>query len=286
MSEKLTLCCPTQNRIGNMKRLIPKIIDYFDEVIVVDAFSIDGTKEWLESYSPKIKVVQRQWDDSFARQYNRFIQEVKEGWFVVCDDDELPSEDMLKSLRKIIEDSNEGKRYDIVEFKCNPIEIDNRGVIVNDNGPVDYYRTLLHRYNPGMKYVIDLHQNLIGHKYKRFCRRNETYYHIKSDEDSYRNACRNWWIDGIWLSGSSSGIRPKEWYELRDTVQKAYPKVKVFSDFNAIMVKGNMDKGVKDYLTRVKDIPDEPPERLMNELRAYWKYYFEKLHPEEREDNE
>jgi hypothetical protein len=48
------------------------------------------------------------------------------------------------------------------------------------------------------------------------------------------------------------------------------------------MVKGNMDQKVKDYLISVKDIPDEPPERLLNELRAYWKYYFEKLHPEEK----
>ena len=43
-----------------------------------------------------------------------------------------------------------------------------------------------------------------------------------------------------------------------------------------------MDQSVKDYLYKIKDIPDEPPTRLLNELRAYRKYYFEKLHPEEK----
>jgi hypothetical protein len=282
MSEIITLCCVTQNRINKVKNLVQKTIDYVDAMVFVDAFSVDGTKEWLESYSPKIKVVQRKWDDSFARQYDRFVKEIKGGWLLILDDDELASEGMLKALRDIIAQSDGGRIYDIVEFRCHPMEIDKNGVIVSDPGPVHYYRTLLHRYHPGMRYVIDLHQNLIGHRYRRFSRREELYYHIKTDEDGYRNACRNWWIDGVWLDGASSGFRPPEWQEFKSLVQSVYPEVEVFNDFNTIMVKGNMDQRIKDYLYKIKDIPDEKPNRLFNELRSFWKYYFNILHPEEK----
>jgi hypothetical protein len=153
---------------------------------------------------------------------------------------------------------------------------------MRDTGPCNYYRQIFYLYQPGMKYMIDLHQALVGYKNGRMIRRPETYYHIKSDRDEYRNACRNWWIAGVWMPNASSGIKHKEWYELRGIVLKAYPDIKVFGDFNSIMIKGNMDQAVRDYLYKIKDIPDEQPDRLLNELRAYWKYYFEKLHPEEK----
>ena len=217
----------------------------------------DGTKEWLETQGPKVKVVQRQWDDSFARQYNRFVQEISEGWLLILDDDEVPSADMLKIMREVVADLIiGGRKYDMIEFKSHPIEIDKDNKIVNNNGPVNYYRFLLHRYNPGMKYVIDLHQNLVGHKYRSPLRREETYYHIKTAEDGYRNSSRNWWIAGVWLPNDTIGYKPPEWHEFNTLVKSVYPHINVFSDFNAILVKGNMDERIKDYLYKIKDIPD------------------------------
>jgi glycosyltransferase involved in cell wall biosynthesis len=279
---KITFACVTQNRIENLKRNVPKVIDYVDRMVFVDGFSVDGTKEWLESYSPKIFVTQRQWDDSFANQYNEYLKHIGDGWVLLCDDDELPSEPLLKILRKYIEDSEDGRKFSVVEFRCHPIEIDRAGKIINDNGPVEYYRQIFFKYEPGMHYMIDLHQCLVGYKNGRMVRRPETYYHIKSDDDNFRNACRNWWIAGVWLSGSTAGYKPQEWHDFRKVVLDAYPEVKVFSDFNSIMIRGNMKQEVKDYLYKIKDIPDEQPNRLFNELRAFWRYYFEKIHPEER----
>lgn len=282
MEDKITFACVTQNRISNLKRNVPKIIDYVDRMVFVDGFSVDGTKEWLENYSPKIFVTQRKWDDSFANQYNEYLKHVGEGWVLLCDDDELPSEPLLKCLREVIKNSNEGKNYSCVEFTCHPIEIDREGKIVSDNGPVQYYRQIFYLYQPGMRYMIDLHQALTGYKNGRMIRRPETYYHIKSDDDNYRNACRNWWIAGVWMSGATEGFKPPEWHELNSLVKSVYPEVSVFSDFNSIMVKGNIDHRIKDHLYKIKDIKDEEPNRYFNELRAYWKYYFEKLHPEEK----
>jgi len=284
MSDRVTFVCVTQDRIDNLKRNIPKVVNYVDRIVIVDGFSVDGSKEWLENYSPKIFVTQRRWDDSFANQYNEYLKYIEEGWVLICDDDEIPSEQLLKSLRDIVKNSNEGKVYSCVEFTCHPLEVDNNGIIIRDTGPCTYYRQIFYLYQPGMRYMVHLHQALVGYKNNRMIRRPETYYHIKSDRDEYRNACRNWWIAGIWLTGTTEGFKPPEWYELRDLVLGIYPDVKVFGDFNAIMVKGNMDQRIKGYLYKTKDIPDEPPSRLLNELRAFWKYYFEKLHPEEKYD--
>lgn len=283
MSEKITHVCMTQNRVRNIVRNITRIVDYVDAIVVVDAFSVDGTKQWLENFNPKIKVVQRRWDDSFANQYNRYLEEISEGWIFICDDDEYPSLDLCKSLREVVDNSDEGKKYDTVEYRCHDIQIDGIGNIIRDPGPQNYYRQLLHRYNPGMKYVIDLHQNLRGHKYCRGTRRNEEYYHIKSIEDEVRNSCRNWFIGGVWDDSINGSVKPAEWHELMNLILASYPDVKIFSDFNAIMVNGNIDSSIKDFLlNKVPLLVDEPPSRKFWELKQYTRYYFDILHPEEK----
>jgi hypothetical protein len=283
MSEIINFACVTQNRIKNMQRNIPKILPYVDRAVIVDGYSVDGTKEWLESYSDKITVVQRKWDDSFANQYNRYLDEIKEGWVLICDDDELPSKRMLESLRSLVDNSDDGNRYSIVEFTCHPLCIDKEGKIVEDNGPATYWRQIFFKYNPGMRYMIDLHQAIVGYKNQRQIRRKEEYYHIKSEEDNFRNACRNWWIDGVWLPRASNGYHPPEWQEFKDVIRRHYPHVNVFNDVNEIFIKGNIHPEVKKYLEKIKDIQDEPPKRLFNELRAFYRYYYEFLHPEEKE---
>ncbi len=281
MEEYVTLACITQNRIKNMQRLIPKVIDWVDKVVVVDSFSVDGTKEWLENYSPKIIVTQRQWDDSFANQYNEYLKHIDQGWILICDDDEIPSQALLKTLKPMIRKSMRGERFSIVEYRSQAMRVEN-DIIVEDTGPNPYWRQIFFKWMPKMRYVIDLHQALMGTKSLKYTRRDEVYYHLKSNEDLYRNACRNWWIAGIWLMDAKSGIFSEEWHEFKRVVLDAYPDVKVFGDFNAYMVKGNINQKVKDYIIKVKDLPDEiDKDRNMNELRAYYKYYFDVLHPEE-----
>ena len=283
MSEKITYVCMTQNRLKNVQRNMKRVIDYVDAAVIVDGFSVDGTKDWLEAFSPKIKVVQRKWDDSFANQYNRYLQEISEGWIFICDDDELPSVELLKSLRTVVAESKNGTMYDIVEYKVHDIQIDNNDKIINDPGPKEYFRQLLHRYNPGMHYAIHLHQNLRGHKIRKALRRQEEYYHIKSIEDEVRNSCRNWWIAGVWNDDINEGVQPPEWHELRRLFLSAYPDIAIFSDVNSVMVKGNLDQSIKDYLLNVvPKLVDQPPARKFWELKQFTRYYFDILHPEEK----
>lgn len=283
MSEKITYVCVTQNRVAYIKRNIPRVIDYVDRLVIVDGFSTDGTKEWLEAYSPKIKVVQRQWDDSFARQYNRYLEEITDGWIFICDDDEMPTEALCKALRTIVDKANMGRRYDVVEFRGHNIQIDDEGKITQDHGAGTYYRQLLHRYNPGMHYEIDLHQSLRGHKYGRVFRTQFEYFHIKTIAREMRDSCRNWWISGVWNDDINAGVQPPEWHTFRKLVLDAYPNVKVFADLDEILKAGNIDQKIKDYLSKVVPfLVDEGQNRKFWELKQFARYYFNVLHPSER----
>ncbi len=289
--ERINYAGITQNRLHLIKRNIPKVIDYVDNIVIVDGFSTDGTKEWLENYSPKITVVQRKWDDNFSNQHNAYLGPIEDGWVLVCDDDELPSVDLLKCLPEVIEESNGGYKYCTVEFRSHPMREED-GEIVEDPGPSNFHKEIFFKYNPGMHYDVNLHQSMNGYfidekKHKKHIllkRRPELYYHLKPNTELYRSAVRNWWVAGIWPGGEiKEGIKCPEWYEMKDLVKEVYPQVKVYRDFDEIMVSGNIDKRIKDFFIKYKDIPDEEDKtRFMNELRAYWKYYFDILHPEEK----
>ena len=47
---KVTLFIPTKNEITGLKAVMPRIKkDWVDEVVIIDAHSTDGTREYLES---------------------------------------------------------------------------------------------------------------------------------------------------------------------------------------------------------------------------------------------
>lgn len=278
--DSITYVVVTQDRLENNKRNFPVVLPYVDRAVVIDGFSKDGTYEYLKALGPKVQVVQHPWEDSFAKQYDQYLKQIKGGWVLLCDDDELPSEGMLKALRELVKMSEGGTKFGVVEFRANDIsyKVGEWGSRV-DNGPVDYYRQIFFKWFPGMHYDIDLHQALQGMR-GPVARCDEHYYHIKSTRDEYRNACRNWWIAGPWIGGERDGRRGPEWEALHAIVLKHHPEVKVFSDFNAHLVADTVHPDVLDFIRAFKDYKKGAPDDVYNELRAYAKYYFEILHSE------
>ena len=273
MSEKLTFVCITQNREANLRKNLPIILPYVDEAVIIDGGSDDGTEEYLNSL-PKVKRVFRAWDDSFKNQYSEWIKHVHEGWILICDDDELPSEGMLKKLRMLIEDSKEGSQYSVVKF-CAVSQDPSTGW---ESGKTNYYREMLFRWTPNLRYERDPHQSLRGYQSNKMIRCHEVYYHYKDQSQNFYNACRNYWIAGVWLTEhASAGSKGEDWEELRSIVMQVYPQVKVYRDLDEIMQAGNIDPHVKAWMKRWKDHPD----KRYHELRLWHQYYFEYLHPEE-----
>lgn len=272
----------TVPRLDNLKKLLPAVMPYVDRCVIVIGEKQQESIDYIKSFGEKVLCVYRKWDDSFANQYNTYLQYVNSGWVLICDDDELPSEGLLKSLDNFVNDSNRGNKFSVVEFRSNAIS---HGT---DTGPDEYWRHIFFRYKRGMQYrggpKTGCHQYLVGYQNNLVQRSNELYYHIKSLPDEHRNAARNYFIYGIWLHGSSDGDQREEWHELKQVLAKEYPEVKVFPDLDSVLQKGQIKPGLRNWMVRRYKEYDGHPE--YNEMRAVITYYFKFLHPEELQEGE
>jgi len=271
MTEPITLVTATQNRVGNMRAFLPQVLPYVNRAIIVDGGSVDGTEDYLRSL-PKVEYVYRKWDDNFTNQFNAFMQPIKEGWVLMMDDDELPSVELLQSMRSLIEQSEDGNKFCCVEFRCNPISPD----IGFNPGPINYWRENFFKFHPGMHYEIGLHCALRGYKNANFIRRNEVYYHIKTKLDELNRNCCYYFIDGLWPTGAIEGVHEPSWHELKNICSKHYPEVKVFADLDNIMRIGNVHPELLDWIKKSNTNPDP-----LFKQRSCYNTYYKTLHPEE-----
>lgn len=279
--EKITFACMTTPRLENLRRILPKVLPWVDQAVIVVGKEIPEADEYLASLGSKIKRVFRRWDDSFANQWNEYLKHIDNGWVLICDDDEVPSEELLKSLDNFVNASTQGQNFCCVEFCANPIYLADGKE--HNNGPTDYYRQIFFRRAPQMHYrggtKTGCHQYLVGYQNNRFVRSKEVYYHIKSVSDEHRNAARNYFIYGIWLHGSADGDQREEWHELRSILTKTNPEVQTWTDMERLLIAGNIHQELKDWMvkwhTKFKGHSD------YNEMRAVVSYYFKFLHPEE-----
>ena len=274
---KLTYVCITQDRLENNKRNMPVVLPHVDRAVIIDGGSQDGTVEYLKSLGSKVEVYHRAWDDSFANQYNEYLKHIKGGWVLLCDDDELPSEELLSVLREIIAQSEEGTKFGVAELRANDVSY-REGDWVNrtDNGPCEYYRQMFFKWYPDMHYSVDLHQALLGMR-GPVVKIKQHYYHIKSTLDEQKNACRNYFIAGEWPSGPrSDGIRTPEWQELKQLLAQHHPEVKVFNHLNALLVSKTVHSDIIDWGFKYKTHGIDLEPQTSGELRAY-SLYFESL---------
>jgi glycosyltransferase involved in cell wall biosynthesis len=271
--DSITYVTVTQDRIFNNKRNFPIVLPYVDRAVVVDGFSKDGTADYLRSLGPKVEVFQREWDDSFANQYNEYLRHIRGGWVLLMDDDEVPSEGMLRSLRDIVKHSEKGTKFDTVEFRSNDITY-HEGDWANrvDNGPCEYYRQVFYKWNPNLRYAVHLHQALVGLR-GPVARTKEHYYHIKSTKDELRNACRNYFISGEWPSHPvEEGIKTPEWFELKQILSEKHPEVKVFSQLNGLLVSKQVCPEIVQWAFKYRTHNQGVEGESAGELRAYARY--------------
>jgi glycosyltransferase involved in cell wall biosynthesis len=86
----VSLCLIVRNEIQNIKNLVEKSRLVFDEVVIVDTGSTDGTLEYLQSQD--IKLHQFEWIDDFSAARNFAFQQATGEWIAWLDADDLPYE--------------------------------------------------------------------------------------------------------------------------------------------------------------------------------------------------
>ena len=144
-----------QNEQGIIGRAIENVINFIDEMVIVDGGSTDDTVKEIKSFnSPKIKLFEIPFQKDFALQKNNAIQRCSGEWILVMDADELFEDDLLKNLQRLTT-----LGYDSYAF-ARKTRID--GVL---NNVIDQdFQIRFWKNGIGVKYVGRIHESSIGMK--------------------------------------------------------------------------------------------------------------------------
>lgn len=110
-AKKLSVLIITLNEEKNLKTLLPDI-DFADEIIIIDSFSIDGTEAVAKTF-PQVTFIQHEFEN-FSAQRNFAIKQAKNDWILFLDADESLTPELKQ---EIIETLKNNKTYSAYFFE-------------------------------------------------------------------------------------------------------------------------------------------------------------------------
>jgi glycosyltransferase involved in cell wall biosynthesis len=103
----ISLCMIVKDELKNVKKNLLPLLDRFPEVIVVDTGSTDGTREYLDSLSKQVTVVDFVWIDDFSAARNQYIKAATRPWIYWMDADEYLDPSYVSVLKECSERGND-----------------------------------------------------------------------------------------------------------------------------------------------------------------------------------
>lgn len=94
----ITVIIPTYNEAENLEQLLP-LVDWADEVLVIDSFSEDDSIQIAQKYGAKIE--QHVYENS-AAQKNRAIEWASHEWIFLIDADERPTAALISEIQSLL----------------------------------------------------------------------------------------------------------------------------------------------------------------------------------------
>lgn len=132
----------------DMLREALESISWADEIVVVDSYSDDNTREIASEYTDK--VFTREFDN-FSAQRNHGLEKIESDWIFVLDADERVSEDLRLELLAVIEENG-----------CDLYEIPRKnyflGKWIKYGGWYPDYTPRLFRNKFGIRYIGEVHE--------------------------------------------------------------------------------------------------------------------------------
>lgn len=95
----ISVCILTYNQEKNLQAVIDNVKNGVDEIVIIDGFSTDRTKEIAEKNG--VRFFQRALNNDYGAQRNFAIEKAKGDWIFMLDADERCSEVLIKILKKI-----------------------------------------------------------------------------------------------------------------------------------------------------------------------------------------
>ncbi|SIP99049.1 Glycosyltransferase involved in cell wall bisynthesis [Chryseobacterium sp. RU37D] len=96
----ISLAVITYNEEDNIVRLLDALKDIVDEIVIVDSYSTDNTKEICTQKYPQVKLFEKAFN-GYGEQKNHAINLCSNEWVLFLDADEVPDENLKKSIKKI-----------------------------------------------------------------------------------------------------------------------------------------------------------------------------------------
>jgi glycosyltransferase involved in cell wall biosynthesis len=240
---------------------------YVDEIHVQgDDFS-EGSVRILEDLGAEVHIVP--WEDNFSDYKNKAISYANTEWVLICDHDEIPTEEMARALRDIVERSDRGRRFNMVGFDVVDVWTED-GKVVSENRSSGG-KALLH-WNVPEPYYGNPHIWLKPNYYPwKAIHVPYAYRHVKDRGSILPNSVRN-----VFLGGGGDNVRERNplWVELRALTREL--GIDTWGDFHRYLKRGDIDDRILNVLRRMAEMPWKD-----DELKDPLRYYYQ-LHPEER----
>ncbi len=111
--QDISLCIIVKNELENLKKNLSPLLDEFPEIVVVDTGSDDGTREYLDTLPPHVKVLDFIWIDDFSAARNEYLKAATCDWIYWMDADEY----LDPSYVRILEECSEKGRDTAWSYK-------------------------------------------------------------------------------------------------------------------------------------------------------------------------
>ena len=290
MEVKTYYCQMVTDRIETMVPNLERAFPYFDQFIIVDGGSTDGTIEWLEQ-QPKVDLVHFKWCDDFPKSRNQYLKRLAEirspdeiSICCVADDDEFYSDFLMKNMKLILRQTL-GGGYNQLAIRCRSVTVNKDGNRVTESLD-EFWKPLIFVWEPGLHYAdTTLHETLVPPSGMRQTRANDfadtdqelLYEHTKREGIIWPRGLRNFYICG---GGTNLQDKQPLWHPFRELISK-YVEFESWIDIEEYFRKGNIAQEIKDWFIEHRKDGLPSYDAKFTEIREGFLTYFIWYHPEE-----
>ncbi len=289
---KTYFCQMVTDRITTMQPNLERAFPYFDQFVIVDGGSTDGTIEWLEKQD-KVDVVDFKWCDDFPKSRNQYFKRVEElrepGEISVCcvaDDDEFFSEPLMQNIKEITRQMLQSGATSLA-VRCRVVTLDRDWNRINERLS-DFWKPLIFIWEPGIHYEDPghvVHETLIfptGQKEIKatdFANTEQeiVYEHVKRENLVWVRGIRNFYTCG---GGHNMRETHPLWLPFRELINN-HVEFDNWLDVEAYFRQGNIAQEIKDWFIENRNYGLPSYDSQFTEVREGFLTYFLWYHPEE-----